>query len=62
LVIQVGNSVSFFNLGGEVGVGRTMTFTQALSTRTPHHMIAHAIGIALGLATFEIWWAGIGLE
>jgi hypothetical protein len=31
-----------------------MTFTQALSTRTLHRMIAHAMGIALGLATYAL--------
>jgi hypothetical protein len=31
-----------------------MTFKQALSARTLHHMIAHALGIALGLATFAL--------
>jgi hypothetical protein len=31
-----------------------MTFTQALSTRTLHRMIAHAIGITLGLATYAL--------
>jgi hypothetical protein len=31
-----------------------MTFTQALSTRTLHRMIAHAMGIFLGLATYTL--------
>ena len=31
-----------------------MTLTQALSARTLHHIIAHALDIALGLATFAL--------
>jgi hypothetical protein len=41
--------------GCKVGVGRTMAFMQALSTRTLNSLIAHATGIALGLARRASW-------
>jgi hypothetical protein len=46
--------------GGEGGVGRTMSFVHALSTRTLHGIIARGIGIALRLAKFA--WEGGRLE